>query len=45
MVWLQDGVDKGYAIDIPSIGMHAVARDKESFDRPCLLCQVPAKML
>lgn len=39
-MWLQSGVSTGYAIDYPSIGMHAVARNAESFDRPCLLIHV-----
>jgi hypothetical protein len=39
-VWLASGKETGYAVDVPSVGMHAVARDAESFDKPCLLIQV-----
>jgi hypothetical protein len=38
VVWL--GAEEGYAIDYPSIGMHAVGTDSDSFSTPCLFCQV-----
>ncbi|MDR3741818.1 MAG: Voldacs domain-containing protein [Terracidiphilus sp.] len=40
VIWMQDSLAVGYSMAYASIGMHAVARDPESFDRPCLLCEV-----
>ena len=41
MIWFETGGSgHSYAVAYPSIGMHAVSSDAESFQRPCIYMQL-----
>lgn len=41
VVWLSDtDRRKGYAVDFLSVSLHAVSRDPEAYQDPCLYAQV-----
>ncbi|XP_076953029.1 chloride conductance regulatory protein ICln-like isoform X2 [Bidens hawaiensis] len=41
VVWLSDTeMTKGYAVDFLSVSLHAVSRDPEAFESPCLYTQI-----
>lgn len=40
-MWLSDtDRTKGYAVDFLSVSLHAVSRDPEAFESPCIYTQV-----
>ncbi|KAK1431577.1 hypothetical protein QVD17_08037 [Tagetes erecta] len=41
VVWLSDTeITKGYSVDFFSVSLHAVSRDPEAFESPCLYMQI-----
>eukprot|EP00921_Rhytidocystis_pertsovi_P002776 GHVQ01004712.1.p1 GENE.GHVQ01004712.1~~GHVQ01004712.1.p1 ORF type:complete len:145 (+),score=20.29 GHVQ01004712.1:107-541(+) len=45
LMWLSDTeLSKGIAFDYPSIVLHAVSRDRVSWSKPCIYCQLKAEV-
>lgn len=42
LIWLNNSKEAGYALDYPSILMHAVCRDTSTFPHACIYCQLDA---
>eukprot|EP00455_Lapot_gusevi_P047625 TRINITY_DN6467_c0_g1_i2.p1 TRINITY_DN6467_c0_g1~~TRINITY_DN6467_c0_g1_i2.p1 ORF type:complete len:203 (-),score=63.00 TRINITY_DN6467_c0_g1_i2:44-622(-) len=41
VIWLSSqDASKGFALDFPSISIHAVCRDPDSYPLPCIYCQL-----
>ena len=41
LAWLPDAPEsQGYAIEYPNIALHAVCRDPDAFELPCIFCQL-----
>lgn len=40
LIWLGEEKEKGFAVDYPYIGLHALSRDLAAFPRACIYCHL-----